>query len=138
MATFTRFEEITAWQEARELSKLVYDLLKKPEFKHEYGLKDQMKNSSGSVMDNIAEGYERNGNKEFINFLYISKGSCGELRSQAYRASDQELLNQEEFDKIFQKCLGVSRLISSLIEYLEKSEFKGIKYSHRQNPPANL
>ena len=131
MATFTRFEEITAWQEARELSKLVYDLLKKPEFKHEYGLKDQMKNSSGSVMDNIAEGFERNGNKEFINFLYISKGSCGELRSQAYRASDQAFINKDEFENIYQKCVGVSRLINSLIEYLEKSELKGKKYQNR-------
>lgn len=131
MATFTRFEEITAWQEARELSKIVYELLKKPQFNYEFGLKDQMKNSSGSIMDNIAEGFERNGNREFINFLYISKGSCGELRSQAYRASDQAFLNKEEFDNIYQKCVGVSRLINSLIEYLEKSELKGKKYQNR-------
>lgn len=103
MATFTRFEEITAWQEARELSKLVYELLKKPQFNYEIGLKDQMKNSSGSIMDNIAEGFERNGNKEFINFLYISKGSCGDSMEKSIKIANPSIsiryyLNNLRFD----------------------------------------
>jgi four helix bundle protein len=86
MATIKRFEDILSWQKARELNKFIGDIIDKGKFKRSYKLIDQIEGSSGSIMDNIAEGFERGGNKEFIQFLYISKGSCGEFRSQLYRA----------------------------------------------------
>ena len=100
MATFKNFEEIVAWQKARELCKKIKKLTEKPEFTRDYKLKDQILSSSGSIMDNIAEGFERQGNKEFVQFLYISKGSCGETRSQLYRASDYGYITPEEFNDI--------------------------------------
>jgi len=87
--TFSNFEEIRAWQKARTLAREVYYLTRTESFKHQYHISDQMKRSSGSVMDNIAEGFDRGGRKEFIHFLSISKGSISELRSQLYRALDQ-------------------------------------------------
>ena len=86
MATIKRFEDIISWQKARELNKLIGDITDLGKFKRSYKLIDQIESSSGSIMDNIVEGFERGGNKEFIQFLYISKGSCGEFRSQLYRA----------------------------------------------------
>lgn len=83
------FEDIIAWQKARELDKVIFNLIQNSTIKSDFALKDQMLRSSGSIMDNIAEGFDRDGNKEFIHFLTISKGSCSELRSQLYRAMDR-------------------------------------------------
>lgn len=88
MATILRFEDLEVWQKAREISKYVFLLTNKDNFSRDFSLKDQINRSCGSAMDNIAEGFERDGNKEFINFLTISKGSVGEIRSQTYRAFD--------------------------------------------------
>lgn len=129
MSTIKRFEEIISWKEARELNRLLRTLIKEKRFERNYGLISQIERSAGSIMDNIAEGFERGGNKEFIQFLYIAKGSCGELRSQMYRAVDDGYINQEEFDFIFSFCLRISNLIHKMIEYLKNTEIKGQKYN---------
>lgn len=128
MATIERFEEIISWKEARELNKTIGKLIDSGRFKSSYRLINQIEGSAGSIMDNIAEGFERSGNKEFIQFLYIAKGSCGELRSQLYRAQDRNYITQKEFDNLSVHAAKISNLIYKLITYLENSEIKGIKY----------
>jgi len=95
MSKIEKFEQIISWQEARKLNKTIGDLIVGGRFKHSYRLINQIEGSGGSVMDNIAEGFERGGNKDFIQFLYVAKGSCGELRSQLYRALDRNYINQK-------------------------------------------
>jgi four helix bundle protein len=131
MAKIERFEDIISWQEARKLNKTLGDLIDSGRFKHSYRLINQIEGSAGSVMDNIAEGFERGGNKEFVQFLYIAKGSCGELRSQLYRALDRNYINQKEFDSFSVHAMKISSLIQKFITYLESSETKGIKYKNR-------
>jgi len=128
MATFKHFEEILAWQKAREFCKKIKLLTDKPEFSRDYKLKDQILSSSGSIMDNIAEGFERQGNKEFLQFLYISKGSCGETRSQLYRASDYNYITPEEFNDAFFDALEISRILHGLISSIQGSGLGGSKY----------
>lgn len=128
MATFNKFEEIVAWQRARELCKFVKVLTEKHEFSKDYKLVDQIKGSSGSAMDNIAEGFERGGNKEFKQFLYISKGSAGETRSQLYRALDYGHISKDEFQKAYNLADEVGKLIRGLINHLKDSDLKGEKY----------
>ena len=120
MATIKRFEDILSWQKARELNKFIGDLIDKGKFKHSYKLIDQIESSSGSIMDNIAEGFERGGNKEFIQFLYISKGSCGEFRSQLYRALDRKYLAEDEFKLLYDLAKEIIVLLQKLIDYLQK------------------
>lgn len=131
MATFKKFEDILFWQEARILNQSVGKLINSGRFKNNYRLINQIEGSAGSIMDNIAEGFERSGNKEFIQFLYIAKGSCGELRSQLYRASDRGYVDAEEFRQLSEHAMKISSLIQKLINYLENSGAKGIKYKNR-------
>ncbi|MCY1723568.1 four helix bundle protein [Prolixibacteraceae bacterium Z1-6] len=128
MATFNRFEDILAWQKARILCKLINSYTLKGLFTKDFKLIGQIKGSSGSAMDNIAEGFERGGNKEFIQFLFISKGSVGETRSQLYRALDNEYITNEEFQKAYLLAEEVSKLVAGLINHLKSSEIKGDKY----------
>lgn len=128
MATFNSFEDILAWQKARELCKLIHAYTFKNDFSKDFKLVSQIKSSSGSSMDNIAEGFERGGNKEFIQFLYISKGSAGEVRSQLYRALDNKYISQEEFEKAYNLALEIGRLDAGLINHLKSSDIKGDKY----------
>ncbi len=128
MATIEKFEDIISWKEARELNKTVGELIDNGRFKNSYRLINQIEGSAGSIMDNIAEGFERGGNKEFIQFLYIAKASCGELRSQLYRALDKNYIEQKEFDNISTHAKKISSLIQKFIIYLENTETKGIKY----------
>ena len=128
MPKIERFEDIKAWKVARELCKLIHGFTLKPTFSKDYRLIGQIKGSSGSILDNIAEGFERNGNREFIQFLSISKGSSGETRSQLYRALDNEYISKDEFDKAFQMAEESSKLISGFMEYLNQSEIKGSKF----------
>src|SRR5882672_7285714 len=126
MATIERFEQIISWQEARMLNKNIGDLIDGGRFKKSFRLINQIEGSAGSIMDNIAEGFERGGNKEFIQFLYIAKSSCGELRSQLYRALDRNYITQKEFDNLSVHAMKISSLIQKLITYLENTELKGI------------
>ena len=119
MATFYRFEDIIAWQKARILCQIIKPLTEREGFSKDFKLKDQILSSSGSVMDNIAEGYERQTNKQFVYFLFISKGSCGEVRSQAYRALDFKYITQPEFEDIYARALEISKILHGLIGNLQ-------------------
>ncbi len=134
MATFTRFEDIVAWQKARVLCKIINRYTLKELFSRDFKLINQIKGSSGSAMDNIAEGFERGGNKEFIQFLYISKGSAGETRSQLYRALDNEYINEEEFNTAYKLAEEVSKLTGGLINHLSSSDIKGTKHKNIIEP----
>ena len=116
---------------AREICNDVYELIETTNLGKNYSLRNQMGSCSGSVVDNIAEGFERNGNKEFIQFLSIAKASCGELRSQLYRTLDRKFIDQSTFDTLKRKVLLESKKISSFITYLIKSDLKGSKYKKR-------
>jgi four helix bundle protein len=128
MSKIERFEDLEVWKMARSFSKNIYLTLEKKPFLKDFRLRDQMRGSVGSIMDNIAEGFERSGNKEFVQFLFISKGSCGEVRSQLYRALDVGYICQEEFEKLYQEALKISQSLSGFIKYLKASEFQGTKY----------
>jgi four helix bundle protein len=128
MATFQKFEEIISWQKARELNNKIGALIDMGIFKSNFRLINQIEGSAGSIMDNIAEGFERSGNKEFIQFLYIAKGSSDELRSQLYRAIDRKYIDQKLFDELYVSVVEISILIQKLINYLYQSEIKGTKY----------
>jgi four helix bundle protein len=128
MAGFTKFEDIEAWKKARELSKLVFEITQKDKFSKDFSLRDQIKRSSGSVMDNIAEGFERGGRKEFIQFLYIAKSSSAETKSQIYRAFDYGYISKNEFDNSYDKCNECSKIIAGLINYLKTSKIQGPKH----------
>ena len=139
MSKIERFEQIISWKESRELNKIIGKLIDEKRFENNFSLINQIQGSAGSIMDNIAEGFERSGNKEFIQFLYIAKGSCGELRSQLYRAFDRNYITQGEFDFISSLAIKISSLIQKLINYLHNSSLKGIEYKVRNNnPPTNL
>jgi len=134
MARIERFGDLMSWQKARELNRLVYDATKKRAFAKDFGLRDQIRRASVSVMSNVAEEFERGGNKEFIQFLSTAKGSCGEVRCQLYAALDEEYLTEMEFKELYERNKEVSRLISGLIAYLRRSELRGNKY--REESPA--
>ncbi|MDO9510190.1 MAG: four helix bundle protein [Bacteroidales bacterium] len=125
---YNSFEELPIWQKARQLAKFVFEMTSQEPFNKDFRFRDQIRASSGSVSDNIAEGFERSGNKEFVQFLYIAKGSCGETRSQSYRAYDNNYINQETLDILIQKTTELSSEIAGLIKYLKNSDFKGTKY----------
>jgi four helix bundle protein len=138
MATIKCFEEIKAWQKARALNEKVGSYIDNGRFKRNFRLIDQIEGSAGSIMDNIAEGFERSGNREFLQFLYFSKGSCGEFRSQLYRALDRKYIQQNEFDELFELSKEVIVMLQKLIEYLEQSELKGTKYKSRNSLTREL
>ncbi len=128
MATINKFEDLEIWQLAREICNKIFIITNKSHFYKDFSLKDQIRRSSGSIMDNISEGFEREGRKEFIQHLSISKGSAGECRSQLYRALDRKYIITSEFDEIYNMLVLENQKIRSFINYLKKSNYKGMKY----------
>ncbi|MBK6932314.1 MAG: four helix bundle protein [Saprospirales bacterium] len=126
--TFKRFEEIEAWKMARELCKLVRSYTERPGFSKDWELRRQIRESSGSVMDCIAEGFERGNTNEFKYFLGVAKGSCGEVRSQGYRALDYGYLSEAERSEMDQLAKRTSATIQGLIDYLNITTFKGQRH----------
>ncbi|MEZ5031474.1 MAG: four helix bundle protein [Saprospiraceae bacterium] len=128
MATIQRFEDLEIWQLGRELAREMAAITESDPWYRQFDLIDQIRRSSGSVPDNIAEGFERDGNREFIQYLSMAKGSCGETRSQLYRALDRKLISEEEFTQWQEKTLYLSAKIASFMRYLKNSENRGNKF----------
>jgi four helix bundle protein len=128
MAKIERFEDILSWQKARELTREIYALSKQGEFARDFALKDQLRRAAVSVMSNIAEGFERGGDQEFIQFLAIAKGSAGEIRSQLHVAFDQGYLTEPQFQDALAKVSEIGHLLAGFMDYLRQSELKGAKY----------
>jgi len=128
MATINRFEDLEVWQEARKLASEIHTICTDTELKNDFRLKSQIKASSGSVMDNIAEGFERDGNMEFRQFLSIAKGSAGETRSQLYRLYDCGYITLEQLEKLKTDYESLSSRLKSFISYLNKKDYKGNKF----------
>jgi four helix bundle protein len=128
MATINRFEDLEIWQEARRLAKEIHIISIETGLKLDFKFKEQVKSSSGYVMDNIAEGFERDGNMEFRQFLSIAKGSAGETRSQLYRVFDFEYIDEQKFELLKKDYENLSGKIKNFITYLNKKDFKGNKF----------
>lgn len=133
MSTFNKFEDLEIWQLARKLCNNIFEITEKGSFMKDFRFKDQIKSSSGSIMDNIAEGFGRGGNKEFVNFLSIALGSCAECSSQLYRAVDWKYISEKEFKTNFQLCDEIISKSGGLISYLKNSELKGTKFHKSTN-----
>lgn len=126
--TIEKFEDLEIWKLAHELTKQVFEITKLGQFNKDYKFRDQIRASSGSIMDNIAEGFERGGNKEFTQFLFVAKGSSGEMRSQIHRAYLFEYIDKETLDNMIDKSMKLNTKISNMINYLKNSDYKGTKY----------
>jgi len=128
MATFKKFEEIEAWQRARQLTKRIYGLSRSGEFAKDFGLKDQIRRASVSIMSNIAEGHDRSSTGEFVQFLATAKGSAAEVKSQLYVALDQEYIKENAFVETFGLATETANMIGDLMNYLRRSGIRGSKY----------
>lgn len=127
MATVKRFEDLDVWKVSRGSCSKIGAIIDEGNFKHNFRLIGQIEGSSGSIMDNIAEGFERGTRAEFIQFLGYSKGSCGELRSQLYRALDRSFINNEQFDELYALAIRISIMIQKFISYLQHTTVKGVR-----------
>ncbi len=119
MGKIKSFEEINAWQKSREFNKLIYQITEKPRFTKDFDLGRQIRKASVSISSNIAEGFERNTDKEFVYFLYVAKASAGEVRSQLYLALDLKYIDETEFSELKQEIESISKMVSGLIKYLD-------------------
>ena len=128
MAKIERFEDIEAWRFGRDLTKSIYEVTATGAFAKDFALSNQIRRASVSIMSNIAEGFERDGNKEFLQFLSTAKGSCGEVRAQLYVALDQNYIHQEQFTALSRKAIETSRTIFGFMKYLQQSELRGNKF----------
>ena len=128
MGKIQKFEDIVAWQKARELTREVYAHSKTGAFAKDFGLKDQIQRASVSIMGNVAEGFDRGGDKEFIQFLSVSKGSCGEVKSHLYVALDQQYINPIQFNQLYNSADEVGRLLAGFMVYLKQSDLRGRKF----------
>jgi len=132
VARIEKFEDIEAWQEARELARLIYAATATGPFSRDFGLRDQIQRATVSVVSNIAEGFERGSNKEFLHFLYIAKGSAGEVRAQLYVAEDLGYLDAGLAHDLRRRATCVSRRISGFIKYLQSTNYEGERSSGAQ------
>ncbi|HUR70774.1 MAG TPA: four helix bundle protein [Candidatus Limnocylindrales bacterium] len=123
------FEDLEIWKDARVLTRAIYQLTSDSRFSKDFGLRDQIRRAAVSIMSNIAEGFERGGNQEFIQFLYVAKASCAEVRSQLYVAMDQSYLAQKDGEELAMSFKRLSIMISNLMDYLKRSGMKGSKYA---------
>ena len=128
MATISKFEDIEAWQLAREMTKAIYAISNDGAFARDFGLRDQIRRASVSIMSNIAEGFERGGDKEFLQFVSLAKGSSGEVRAQLYVALDAGYIDQQTFSRLSDMATQINRMLAGLMKYLRSSELKGSKY----------
>lgn len=122
------FEKLDVWRLSRMLTNAIYSLSNDGMFANDYSLRDQIRRASISIMSNIAEGYERGGNKEFIQFLYIAKGSCGEVRSQLYVAHDQNYIDDVRHNSLYKLTKDLSVKLNNFISAIKASKYKGDKY----------
>lgn len=128
MATVQKFEDLVVWQKARLLNTAIYSLTNNEFFNKDSGLQNQMRRASVSILSNIAEGFERNGNKEFNQFLSIAKASAAELRAQIYIATDIRYISEEESVKYLAMVIEVSKMLNGLMSYLQNTDIKGNKF----------
>lgn len=132
MARIERFEDIESWKCAREAARLVYALSSDGDFAKDFALRDQIRRAVISIMSNIAEGFEREGNKEFANFLSIAKGSCAEARAQLYIALDGRYKTETQFEETYTQLDTTGRLIGGFMRYLATPDFRGSKFVDRK------
>ena len=130
MSRIEKFEDLKSWQEARSLCQEIFKHILSNEDLKDYALKNQINSASGSIMDNIAEGFGRSGNKELRQFLTIAKGSCSEVKSQLYRCLDREYLDKETYSSLSSTCDDIAKLISGLVKYINSTELKGGKFKN--------
>jgi four helix bundle protein len=128
MARLERCEEVDAWKVGRERTKSIYQVASVGEFARDFGLRDQIRRAAVSILSNIAEGFERGGNREFLQFLPQAKGSRGEVRAQLYVAVDQSYLDTVQFQELREQTTRTGRLIAGLMKYLSSSDLRGSKY----------
>ena len=136
MATFKRFEDIESWKIARTLTNRVYEVSRQGEFARDFGLRDQIRRAAVSIMSNIAEGYDRSGTGEFIQFLATAKGSAAEVRCQLYIALDQGYIEDQSFAELARATVDTQSLIGGLMNYLRRSGYKGTKYRTATTSPT--
>ena len=136
MGTLRRFEDIEGWQRARELTRAIYQCTRQGAFARDYGLRDQVRRAATSVMSNIAEGFERSGTGEFIQFLAIAKGSVAEIESHLYVALDQAYIAEEEMEELRSLTTPTKSLIAGFMHYLRQSGVKGVKFKKDQGGPS--
>lgn len=129
MAVIRKFEDMEIWKDARVLVKGIYTLTYHASFSKDFSLKDQIRRSSSSVMDNVAEGFDRGGRKEFIHFLSISKASLSETKSQLYRALDLNYITEEEFKYSYEQANKIGKMIGGFIKYLQQTDNRGHKFN---------
>jgi four helix bundle protein len=130
MSGIKRFEDIEGWQKARDLAKAIYAVTNAGEYARDFGLKDQLRRAAVSVMSNIAEGYGRGGNKEFMQYLSQAKGSAAEVQAQLYVALDAGYLSKYDFDPLYSLADSTASIIAGLMRYLAQSDLKSPKYHH--------
>lgn len=128
MAKIKKFEDIESWKRARKLTKDIYTVTAQDKFSRDFGLRDQIRRATVSILSNIAEGFERGGDKEFLQFLGIAKGSSGEVRAQLYVALDLEYISAAQFEELAQAASEVSQLLSGFMKYLRESTLRGSRY----------